>query len=98
MKERLKPREQGDIGELSAMEWLANKGARLYVPVGHSPDVDLIAVVKGETLRIEVKTSTYRNAAGRWQVMIATRGGNQSWTGLVKNFDRDRCEYLFAHV
>ena len=24
---KLKPREQGDIGELSAMEWLASKGA-----------------------------------------------------------------------
>lgn len=39
---RLKPREQGDIGELSAMHWLAEQGARLYLPVGHSPDVDLI--------------------------------------------------------
>jgi hypothetical protein len=30
--------------------------------------------------------------------MIATRGGNQSWTGLVKYFKRDRCDYLFVHV
>jgi hypothetical protein len=39
---KLKPREQGDIGELSAMEWLASRGAHIYVPVGHSPDVDLV--------------------------------------------------------
>ena len=31
---KLKPREQGDMGELSAMEWLASKGAHIYVPVG----------------------------------------------------------------
>lgn len=80
------------------MEWLASKGAHIYVPVGHSPDVDLIALVKTQIFRVEVKTSTYRNSGGRWQVKIATSGGNQSWNGLVKHFDRNRCEYLFAHV
>jgi PD-(D/E)XK endonuclease len=94
----LKPREQGDIGELSAMEWLASKGAHIYLPVGHSPDVDVIADVGGRLLRVEVKTSTNRTRRGRWDVMIATRGGNQSWSGLVKYFDPGRCEYLFVHV
>ncbi len=95
---KMKPRQQGDIGELSAMEWLASKGAHIYVPVGHSPDVDLMALVEGAALRIEVKTSTYRNEARRWQITISTSGGNQSWNGLVKHFDRKRCEYLFVHV
>lgn len=94
---RLKPREQGDIGELSAMEWLAGKGAHIYVPVGHSPDVDLVAEIEGVVLRIEVKTATHRRG-DRWSVLISTRGGNQSWTGLVKYFDRGRCDYLFVHV
>jgi hypothetical protein len=96
-RERLKPREQGDIGEVSAMEWLASKGAHIYIPVGHSPDVDLIAKLGGQLLRVEVKTSTCRSK-GRWCVLIATRGGNQSWSGLVKRFDASRCDYLFAHV
>jgi PD-(D/E)XK nuclease superfamily protein len=94
----MKPREQGDIGELSAMEWLAGKGAHIYVPVGHSPDIDVIAAIDGRLLRVEVKTSTNQRPPGRWDVMIATRGGNQSWTGLVKHFDRKRCDYLFVHV
>lgn len=94
---KLKPREQGDIGELSAMEWLASKGAHIYVPVGHSPDVDLIAEIEGVVLRVEVKTTTHRRN-DRWSVLISTRGGNQSWTGLVKYFDRSRCDYLFVHV
>ena len=34
----------------------------------------------------------------RWAVLISTRGGNQSWTGLVKYFDPARCDYLFVHV
>jgi Holliday junction resolvase-like predicted endonuclease len=95
---KLKPREQGDIGELSAMEWLASKGAHIFVPVGHSPDIDLVAEIDGVVLRIEVKTSTQRRGENKWAVHIATKGGNQSWNGLVKHFDRRRCEYLFVHV
>jgi hypothetical protein len=32
------PRAQGDLGEASAIEWLAGAGARVYIPFGHSPD------------------------------------------------------------
>ena len=95
---RLKPREQGDIGELSAMEWLASKGAHIYVPLGHSPDVDLIAEVGDRLLRVEVKTSNRQVERGRWDVLISTRGGNQSWTGIVKYFMPERCDFLFVHV
>ena len=30
--------------------------------------------------------------------MLATRGGNQSWSGLVKRLDDTRCDALFVHV
>ncbi len=98
MPERLKPREQGDLGELSAMEWLASRGAHIYLPVGHSPDVDLIADFGDRIFRVEVKTSTHERGEGRWGVTISTRGGNQSWSGLVKYFDPRRCEFLFVLV
>ena len=80
------------------MEWLSSMGARVFLPVGHSPDVDLIADVGGRLLRVQVKTSTCRNDHGRWGVTIATRGGNQSWTGLVKYFDPSTCDFLFVQV
>jgi Holliday junction resolvase-like predicted endonuclease len=95
---KLKPRQQGDIGELSAMEWLASKGAHIYVPVGHSPDIDLIAEIEGIVLQVEVKTTNRQTASGRWDVHISTRGGNQSWSGIAKYFDRTRCDFLFVHV
>src|SRR4051794_12956852 len=93
----LKPREQGDIGELSAMQWLAERGASVFVPVGHSPDVDVIAEIAGRTLRVEVKTATHRRG-DRWCVQLSTQGGNQSWNGVVKRFEQSRCDYLFVHV
>jgi hypothetical protein len=93
----LTPREQGDIGELSALSWLTEQGANVSIPFGHSPDYDLVADLDGRLLRVQVKTATFfRN--GRWEVTLATYGGNQSWTGLVKRFDASRYDYLFALV
>jgi hypothetical protein len=95
-------RVQGDLGEFSAMEWLASKGALVWIPMGHSPDVDLMAELDGRLIRIQVKTSTYRSTTPRghkrWHVSIATSGGNQSWSGATKTFDPQRVDYLFVLV
>jgi hypothetical protein len=91
------PRKQGDAGELSAISWFVEAGATVSLPFGHSPDYDLIADLDGRLLRVQVKTSTFRRC-DRWTVMIATRGGNQSWTGLVKRFDPTRYDSLFVVV
>jgi hypothetical protein len=94
---RISPRRQGDLGELSAMEWLGSKGYGVSFPIGHSPDYDLIAD-DGEALhRVQVKTTT-RYRKSRWHVMICTRGGNQSWNGLVKRFGPSRCDWPFLLV
>src|SRR5205807_1071633 len=65
--------------------------------VGHSPDWDLIAELDGRPLRVQVKTSR-RWRGGRWEVTLATRGGNQSWSGLSKILDCSRCDYVFVVV
>jgi hypothetical protein len=98
MPSPLKPREQGDWGELAAMTWLMSRGACVYRPVFHSPDIDLVAVLGDRALRVEVKTSMCPDENDRWMVRISTRGGNQSWSGLVKYFDPMRCDYLFVLV
>ena len=93
----MNPRRQGDLGEFSAMEWLGSKGYPVWYPVGHSPDYDVVAEIDDRLVRIQVKTSTvFRN--GRFDVTICTRGGNQSWSGLVKRFSADRCDWLFVLV
>jgi hypothetical protein len=100
-KRAVNRRVQGDIGELSAMEWLASKGATVWVPLTHSPHVDLMADWKEQLIKVQVKTSTYRgsNAKGdRWQVSIATNGGNRSWNGLAKGFEPGHVDYLFVLV
>lgn len=91
------PRRQGDAGELSAINWLFSAGADVYVPLFTNPDVDLIADFGDRVERVQVKTSTcWRN--NRWNVTLCTRGGNQSWNGLVKRLDPARCDAVFAHT
>ena len=93
---RLSPRRQGDIGEHSAIQWLYSQGYVVLIPIGHSRDIDMVAVDdEARLLRVQVKTTT-RFRKGRWEVMICTRGGNQSWNGLVKRFSADRCDRLFV--
>jgi Holliday junction resolvase-like predicted endonuclease len=94
---RLSPRRQSDLGELSAMDWLDSQGYGVWLPVGHRPDCDVIADDGEQFYRVQVKTTTrYRHA--RWEVMVCTRGGNQSWSGVVKHFSAARCDWLFVLV
>jgi hypothetical protein len=89
-------RQQGDLGEASAVEWLTRTGATVFVPFGHSPDCDLVTEAHGRLLRIQVKTSTRRIVNGNWVVALRTSGGNRSWTGVTKLMDPSRADYVFA--
>jgi len=68
--------------------------------LGHSPDADLVAEMDGRLLRVQVKTSTLRSRrrtrTDRWDVSLATNGGNQSWSGIAKTFDPSRFDRLFV--
>jgi bifunctional DNA-binding transcriptional regulator/antitoxin component of YhaV-PrlF toxin-antitoxin module len=100
MRRRINRRQQGDLGEASAIEWLTGVGATVLVPFGHSPDFDLVAYANGRLLRIQVKTSTHSAIRSegheRSVVALATRGGNQSWNRITKRLDQSRFDYLFA--
>ncbi len=82
------------------MDWFTRIGATVFTPFGHSPDVDLIALVGGEALRVQVKTTVQEhqtpNGGWRCNVSLATRGGNRSWSGKVKGLDPSRVDYLFV--
>jgi PD-(D/E)XK endonuclease len=92
------PRQQGDLGELSAIEWLVSRGLPVYTPLFHAPDVDLITLLGDRPTRIQVKTTRRRAPTGHWHVMICTRGGNRSWNGVSKPFSPERCDFLFVVV
>lgn len=78
------------------MRWLTSVGADVWVPLGHSRDIDVIAVFGDRLCRIQVKSSGCREPKGGYAVALATSGGNQSWSGAVRFFDRSRCDFLFV--
>lgn len=84
------------------MEWLACKGALVWIPLGHSPDADLMAELDGRLLRVQVKTSTVQvttpKGHNRWSVSISTNGGNRSWSGTTKTIDPCKVDYVFVLV
>jgi hypothetical protein len=93
-------RQQGDLGEASAIEWFSRLGATIFIPFGHSPDVDLVVDLEGRLLRIQVKTSTQftetPDGHPRRVVSLKTCGGNQSWTGIAKELEPARIDFLFV--
>ena len=56
-----------------------------------------MAELDGRLIRVQVKTTRCFHK-GRWIATLATRGGNQSWSGLAKRFSPERCDYLFVHT
>jgi hypothetical protein len=95
---RIPPRAQGDAGEFSAMQYFVmHRRAPVYLPFQHSPDVDLVADLGDRLARVQVKTSSVQRD-DRWVVATVTRGGNQSWNGVVKRFSPSRCDLLFVAV
>jgi PD-(D/E)XK endonuclease len=97
MEHRWTPRRQGDLGELSAIQWLITAGAFVFIPLMNSPDYDMVADFDGKLVRVQVKTSTCYHK-NRFVVALCTRGGNQSWNGVIKRLDATRCDRLFVHV
>ncbi|HTU85029.1 MAG TPA: group I intron-associated PD-(D/E)XK endonuclease [Solirubrobacteraceae bacterium] len=91
------PRRQGDSGELSAINWLFSAGAIVSKPLFENSDYDLIADFGVRVDRVQVKTSTCW-VKNRFVVALCTRGGNQSWSGIVKRLDATRCDWVFIHV
>ena len=101
MRERLiNRRQQGDLGEASAIDWFTRRGSNVLIPLGHSPDYDLVVDDGTGLLRVQVKTSVFTESTPgghpRFSVRIATNGGNQSWTGVVRRFDSSRADALFV--
>jgi PD-(D/E)XK nuclease superfamily protein len=93
----MNPREQGDLGERAAAVWLLSQGYPTAYPFGHRADWDLLTEIDHTIYKVQVKTTTvYRR--GRWELTLCTRGGNQSWSGLVKLLDASRCHFVFALV
>jgi hypothetical protein len=92
------PRMQGDLGEAAAIEWLTRIGICVAFPLFHSPDYDLIADLQRDCSGPRSRQHDVRAETDHYAVQLATSGGNQKWTGVVKTFDPKRVDSLFVLV
>lgn len=92
---RSNPRLQGLIGLGAAIDWFTRNDYFVAIPLNDSQPWDLVVEdMAGAVSRVQVKTTTYRNPKGRYVAMLATTGGNQSFS-TRKPFDRSKSELLF---
>ena len=98
MAPRLAPKRQGDLGEADAIAVLTRLGGEVCAPLFSAPDYDLVVDFGDGLQRVQVKTSTHSNDVGVFAVGLCTSGGNQSWNGVTRMFDRSRCDLLYALV
>ncbi len=92
------PRRQGERGEQLAAAWFVDQGFDVFVPLLFTPrDFDFIVDVGEGPQLVQVKTSTQFRKQ-RWEIAVCTRGGNQSWSGVVKRLDASKYDLLFVHV
>jgi Holliday junction resolvase-like predicted endonuclease len=93
--DRISPRRQGDLGELSAMEWLGSQGYAVFYPIGRSPDCDLIVDDGCVLRRVQVKTTFQLWFPPRVQSITSQRRLRQR---VIKHFSASRCDSLFVAV
>lgn len=87
-------KQQGDVGLARAIAWFSQNGYTVSVPLTDSQDYDLVVERNGDLLRVQVKTTKFKDGK-YYQVALQTRGGNQSWSGTIKTFIDTEVELLY---
>lgn len=90
-------KQQGDLGVAAAIAHYMGLGYTVCYPLTDTARYDLV-VDKGTLLRVQVKTSRYQVKSGSYHVSLRTKGGNQSWSGLVKKVTADECDLVFVNT
>lgn len=93
---RYNPRKQGEIGLGAAIAWFSSNGYAVSIPLADNQPYDLVVEDEEGLKRVQVKTTTYRQAHyGSFVVRLETAGGNRSRT-TRKKFDNSKVELLFV--
>ncbi len=92
--EALNTKKQGDIGLGVAIGWFASKGYTVSLPLTDSQDYDLVVDIQDKLCRIQIKTTSFVRG-DNFYVSLSVKGGNRSFAGKIKNFDKTKVDYIF---
>jgi hypothetical protein len=88
-------KQQGDIGLAHAIAYFAREGYTVCIPLTDSQDYDLI-IENGKIQRVQVKTTSHKIKSGAFEVQLRVMGGNKSWGGVCKHFDKEKTDAIFV--
>lgn len=88
-------KKQGDVGLGHAIAWFTRNSYTVSLPLTDSQDYDLIVDKENKLCRVQVKTASYKNEYGIYEVSLTVKGGNRSGTGRIKQFNKDKVDLLF---
>jgi hypothetical protein len=90
------PRKQGNAGLGIAIAYLSRIGVEVAIPLTDTQRYDLIIVHDGGMERVQVKTTTMRDARyGHYRVTVQSIGRNNTGT-VRRKFDQADYEWLFV--
>ena len=83
---------RGNIGMGYAIAKLTELGYNISIPITDSQDYDLIADLEGVLLKVQVKTTSYKDKkSGYYMVALRTKTYNK-----LKSFIDSDCDLLFV--
>lgn len=83
---------RGNIGMGYAIAKLTELGYNISIPITDSQDYDLVADLDGELLRVQVKTTSYKDKKSKYYtVALRTKMYNK-----LKSFTDSDCDLLFV--
>jgi hypothetical protein len=91
-------KDQGNLGEATAILFYAERGDRVSKPLFENSPYDLIVDDGISLKRVQVKTTRYKAPSGKYRVNLRTFGGNRSGTGKVKKISAEEVDLVFVLV
>lgn len=89
-------KQQGDIGVAVAISYYSRQGFAVSIPLTDNTRYDLLVDTGEELIRVQCKSTKYKDN-NKYRVQLATNGGNQSWSGVVKKLDAVEIDRLFVY-
>ena len=88
-------KEKGNTGLGIAIAYYTSNGYIVSIPLNDTQDYDLIVDNGNNLLKVQVKTSKFKNSYGIYQVSLRTCGGNRSGQ-TIKKFNENSSNLLFV--
>lgn len=88
-------KQQGNVGVGRAIGWFTEQGYVVSIPLTDAQDYDLIVDIDNVLCKIQVKTTSYKNKYGIFNVNLSVKGGNRSYN-TIKKFNKLKVQYLFV--